>query len=98
MTMAIPEEEKAVLQNGVDNTAGEIYLASIRLDDIEKRIMDLSTFVKVQQRLTDPSELERELDIMKSLVDTAKENLAEATKHNSKARDVVGYIVKGVIG
>ena len=94
--MAIPEEETAVLRNGVDNTAGEIYLASLRLSDIEKKIMDLRSFVQVQQRLTDPGELERELDTMKSLVDTAKDNLAEAAKYNSKARDV-GYIVKGVI-
>jgi hypothetical protein len=39
--MAIPEEEKAVLRDGVHNTYGELNLLSTRLGEMEDKIVDL---------------------------------------------------------
>jgi hypothetical protein len=94
----IPEEEKAVLQNGIDNTFGELHLLSTRLDDTETKITDLYTFVEKQQRLPAPGELQKHLDDIKSTIDAAKDNLAEAQGHLGKAYGVAEAIVKGAIG
>ena len=69
--MEIPEEEKAVLQNGVDNAAGELYLASTRLNETVNKVADLYTFIEKQQRLPAPAELQKRPDDIKSTIDAA---------------------------
>lgn len=96
--MAIPEEEKAVLRNGVHNTYGELNLLSMRLGEIEDKIVDLYQFVQQQQRLPAPTELEKHLDSMKSTIEAARDNKSEADKHLDKVRGVVDAIINGAIG
>jgi hypothetical protein len=95
--MVIPEEKKVVLRDGVHNTAGELNLLSMRLGEIEDKIADLYQFVQ-QQRLPGPAELEKRLISIKSTIEAARVNKAEADKHLDKVRGVVDAIIKGDIG
>lgn len=96
--MEIPEQEKAEMRDGVHNTYGELNLLSMRLSEIEEKIVDLYQFVQQQQRLPAPAELQKHLDSMKSTIEAARDNKVEADKHLDKVRGVVDAIIKGVIG
>ena len=96
--MEIPEQEKAVMRDGVHNTYGELNLLSMRLSEIEEKIVDLYQFVQRQQRLPAPAELQKHLDSMKSTIEAARDNKVEADKHLDKVRGVVDAIIKGAIG